>query len=1216
MTPIRFILASLRHYRRVHVAVALGVAVATAVLSGALLVGVSVRGSLRDLTLQRLGRIESALVSGTMFREALADEIAADAGFKQHFTNAEPAILMTGTLQSGRGETTRRATSISIVGCRDTFWSLQLPRSRASWVAPAGEQWSVALNGNEIAVTEAIAGELEVKAGDSVLLRIPISRAIPADSPLGEKSETSLSRTFTVKVVTPASSFARFGLAPSQHLPRNVFVSLPALQDLLEKPGKVNAVLVAAENPHAASGDAAQRTLQQALKPHLDDYGLRVERIDSPAGSVLISANQLVLPNAVVRAAEKAFADRNLQPVVTYLANTISAGIGESQRKIPYSTISGVDSTAALGPLLDEAGQPIVLADQAPDKPAEIALNRWAADELNANVGDTITVSFYEPESTHGRLRERAPPPQFKLRAIVPLETAEGQPTRAADAKLTPELPGVTDQASIDDWELPFELVEKIRPQDEEYWDKFRTTPKAFVSLATAKRLWPSRWGTISLLRVPVGESLRDSHGIVPPSTKVSDQSSTSAQNAGANSHPRLGETRPQTNGEAASAAGEIAKRLLQKLDPAALGLSFLPIKEQGLAAAAGTTPFDWLFLGFSFFLMASAVMLIAILFQLGVEQRARELGTLAAVGIGRNRIARLLGREGLLVAALGAAIGVGFGIGYAALMMLGLRTWWVAAIATPFLELHVTPTSLLLGWVLGVAISWLTILWSIRRLVRHSVVGLLAGSATEERRRSGRRIAAWPAARIAIVLMVLILVALGFNFQDETQAGVFFGVGALVLVLLLGEARYRLRNVGSDRTTRWGFSFAALTALNTARNPTRSSLTIGLVAAASFLIVALSAFRLGTSERGTGGFHYMATSDLPIHYDLNTSQGRIDLGLSDDVSRALERDWQIYSLRLHAGEDASCLNLYRPTQPRVLGLPDAFIERGGFDWSTIAKTEADSERQAKFNDNPWRILQISLPVDENGRRIVPVVLDANTATYSLHLDGVGARFTIRDAADQSVTLQVVGLLKNSVLQGNVLMSEANSLSIFADTRGYRFFLFESRIPTSIEVARRQVRTPLDFLEDALGNEGLHVIDAQRQLAQFMAVQNTYLSTFQSLGALGLLLGTAGLAAVQLRSVLERRAELALMRASGFSRTRLMRMVVGENAILLLGGLAVGCVAAVVALIPQFAPQDVSIPWRTLAAMLGTIAVIGLAAGWLATRNALRAPILPALRGD
>jgi ABC-type antimicrobial peptide transport system permease subunit len=124
------------------------------------------------------------------------------------------------------------------------------------------------------------------------------------------------------------------------------------------------------------------------------------------------------------------------------------------------------------------------------------------------------------------------------------------------------------------------------------------------------------------------------------------------------------------------------------------------------------------------------------------------------------------------------------------------------------------------------------------------------------------------------------------------------------------------------------------------------------------------------------------------------------------------------------------------------------------------------------------------------------------------------------------------------------------------------------------------------------------------------------LSTFQSLGTLGLLLGTIGLAVLQLRSVLERRGELALMRAGGFGRGRLMWMVVWENAVLLAGGLVVGCIAAAVALIPQWAPHGASVPWATLAALLGTIAIVGIVAGWVATRRALVVPILPALRGD
>jgi putative ABC transport system permease protein len=153
-------------------------------------------------------------------------------------------------------------------------------------------------------------------------------------------------------------------------------------------------------------------------------------------------------------------------------------------------------------------------------------------------------------------------------------------------------------------------------------------------------------------------------------------------------------------------------------------------------------------------------------------------------------------------------------------------------------------------------------------------------------------------------------------------------------------------------------------------------------------------------------------------------------------------------------------------------------------------------------------------------------------------------------------------------------------------------------------------------LESTLAEEGFDVQDARDQLAQFLAVQNTYLSTFQSLGALGLLLGTVGLAIVQLRSVLERRGELALMRAGGFSAGRLVRMVIWENAVLLVGGLAVGGIAAAIALIPQWMPHTASVPWVMLGLLLGIIAAVGLLAGWFATRSVLRAPIVAALRGD
>jgi ABC-type antimicrobial peptide transport system permease subunit len=200
---------------------------------------------------------------------------------------------------------------------------------------------------------------------------------------------------------------------------------------------------------------------------------------------------------------------------------------------------------------------------------------------------------------------------------------------------------------------------------------------------------------------------------------------------------------------------------------------------------------------------------------------------------------------------------------------------------------------------------------------------------------------------------------------------------------------------------------------------------------------------------------------------------------------------------------------------------------------------------------------------------------------------------------------------------------------MFPDVGGYRFFLIEraqrageGEAPAEPNISQSNGSAGASpsqlarILESALAAEGFDVVDAREQLAQFLAVQNTYLSTFQSLGALGLLLGTIGLAVVQLRSVLERRGELALMRAGGFGGGRLTWMVVCENAVLLVGGLVVGCVAAAVALIPQWAPHGANVPWATLAVLLAAIVLVGVVAGWATTRRALASPLLPALRGD
>ncbi len=237
------------------------------------------------------------------------------------------------------------------------------------------------------------------------------------------------------------------------------------------------------------------------------------------------------------------------------------------------------------------------------------------------------------------------------------------------------------------------------------------------------------------------------------------------------------------------------------------------------------------------------------------------------------------------------------------------------------------------------------------------------------------------------------------------------------------------------------------------------------------------------------------------------------------------------------------------------------------------------------------------------------MILEKNTANYALNLwGGLGETFQIADQRGQPLRLQVAALLADSIFQGDLMVGQREFLKCFPNTSGYRFFLVES--PPERTAAVRKA------LERNLGDYGFVAETTGQRLAEFLAVQNTYLSTFQSLGGLGLLLGTLGLAAVQLRSVFERRGELALLRATGFRRRRLASLVLLEHTVLLMAGLAIGVAAALLAVLPQLLVRTTSLPWVSLAGTLLAVLALGLAAGGLAVRAALRAPLLRSLREE
>jgi len=123
------------------------------------------------------------------------------------------------------------------------------------------------------------------------------------------------------------------------------------------------------------------------------------------------------------------------------------------------------------------------------------------------------------------------------------------------------------------------------------------------------------------------------------------------------------------------------------------------------------------------------------------------------------------------------------------------------------------------------------------------------------------------------------------------------------------------------------------------------------------------------------------------------------------------------------------------------------------------------------------------------------------------------------DERGRGFKVRLVGAVANSILQGSLLIDEAEFTRRFPGESGYRMFLLDAPSNSVAKVSATLSRA----LEDA----GLELTPAARRLNEFNAVQNTYLGTFQVLGGLGLLLGSAGLGVVVLRNVLERLVLLA-----------------------------------------------------------------------------------------
>ncbi|MBN2353672.1 MAG: ABC transporter permease [Spirochaetales bacterium] len=1098
---LRSALQSLAHYRRRYAAVAAGAMLAAALLTGSLLTGASVRGSLEAQAARRTGTIEYALRSSDGFFPA---SLAARLGARLK-TAVTPALALTGEAgAAGRGGPPRR---VAVLGVPDSFFTLFGGEGPAPTLSPA-ERTAF--------VSEAVSRALDCRPGDEIVLRVERPGLLPAESVAGRTDERFFPLRLKTAGVLPAERGALFGLANDQAVPLNVFVPWELLARSAGLRGKANLLLAKDRAGARLSAEELALALKSEMRPA--DYGIEVR--EGTGERVEVRDDRLFVRPVVEAAA------RDMDPAargrLVYFVNRLGGA--------PYSFAAAVDPADLPVPLKDD----------------EIIVSDWLAADRKLRPGSEVSLAYFYVADDAALAEKEA---RFSVRAVLP------QTHPVFDARLTPDFPGLTDEAECRSWQagVPVDFS-RIRPKDEAFWRRFRAAPKAVIGLAAGRRLWANRYGESTSLFL-------------------------------------------RSRGRWFDHAAALVKRL----DPAGLGYSFVPLRAEAAAAAGSGLDFTGLFAGLGFFAVAAGLLLAAFLFSAAVADRRRELGLLRAAGLSRGLVFARLGLEGAVTALAGCAAGAALGAAFAGLMILLLKTLFSGTIGEGDIGFYFSWTHFAAGLALSFIFSLAVFALALIRETRRPIGGLLSGAPDGRRRmkkaRRWRRLAAG-------ILLIGFAFVLTLGFQKKgIDPGYFFAASAASLaglLFLLDGALVRSRPARAGLPP--GNAARALAALRLNRGRTVTgvlvlSLGVFLVAAVGANTYSLPADP-SRRDTGTGGFALWVETAAPVADNLNDPAARARLGLDD-----LPAGVSFVPMRVRAGDDASCLNLNLARNPEVTGVdPAALASRKAFAF-------AASVFRFPGGASPWRALDNG-PGGQVPAGQAAAIADEESLTWNLGL-AAGDRIAIRDESGRERSALFVAALSNSLFQGSVIVSEDEFLRLYPSSSGYTRFLVDAR---GFSAADRDALAAT--LRDRLRPFGADVESAEARLFRYNRVADTYLLMFLVLGGLGLLIGIGGFGVLVRRDLVSRRGEIALMRAVGIPARDVFRSLLAEQFIVLAAALAVGLSASLVALLPAAIKAPGRLPWAILICLFAVMAVGGFLWVRRSVRGALGGDLIGVLKNE
>jgi putative ABC transport system permease protein len=578
--------------------------------------------------------------------------------------------------------------------------------------------------------------------------------------------------------------------------------------------------------------------------------------------------------------------------------------------------------------------------------------------------------------------------------------------------------------------------------------------------------------------------------------------------------------------------------------------------------------------LGFAAVALFVGGFLIVNTFSILVAQRTRELALLRALGAGRGQVLRSVLLEAVVVGLLAASIGLVAGLGVA----VGLRAVMEAQSGVRFPDTGLTlpGSAVVASYLVGVLVTVVAALLPALRASRVAPMAALRDAATPDR----------PLTTLTVIGMVpalLGVVAVGAalfgDLGDATLPVLLGGVLlAFVGVAMLTPAIARPAAALLGRALAWTTP-GELGRRNSTRNPRRTAITaaalmvgVALVTGVSVLASSLRASLEGVVRQSLAAELIIAGDDVG-----GPAAATYDPAVIDQVKQL---PGVAQAVAVHADVAQIGADTTEVAAGDLAAMADIFRLR----------TTAGQLRTL----HPGEL----------------VIDDEFTTEHDL---GVGSILRLATQRGGPEAYTVVGVFQRSrLLPGPVLLSLEDATAGFRSPQANFGYLRLQHGADASAIAQRVQALLADNPEVGVRSQAAF-------LAQLASQVDTAVVMLYVLLGLSILIAVLGIINTLALSILERTRELGLLRAVGMFRSQLTEMVAVESVVIATFGALLGVLVgsalgtAVVRAVPDEFIAVLSLPWRSMAVVLGLAVLVGLVAAIIPAVRAARTDVLPAI---